>query len=225
MRIQKFLSQKNICSRREAEAFIEKGWIYVNDVQVTEKGQKIDPEKDNISLSDNAKKILTKRTYIKYYKPRGIITHSPGSNEQSIHDIIDSKYTHCFPIGRLDKDSEGLILLTDDGLFAKKCLSDKNPHRRDYVITVSKRLTVEMIRKCERGLMILGKKTKPCEIKELKNNTYQITLYEGKNRQIRRMIQKVGSMVMTLKRIRFGPVTLGNMTPNEVTIIKPFENS
>ena len=97
MRIQKFLSQKNICSRREAEAFIEKGWVYVNDVQVTEKGQKIDPEKDNISLSDNAKKILTKRTYIKYYKPRGIITHSPGSDEQSIHDIIDSKYTHCKP--------------------------------------------------------------------------------------------------------------------------------
>ncbi len=222
MRIQKFLSQQNICSRRQAETFIEQGWIYVNDVQITEKGHKIDPEKDTVRLVEEAKQILAKRTYLKYYKPRGIITHSPDSDEKSIHDIIDPAYKHCFPIGRLDKDSEGLILLTDDGLFTKACLDDKKPHRRDYVITVSKQLTPEMMRKCEQGMMILGKKTKPCKIKELKKNTYQLTLYEGKNRQIRRMIQKVGSMVMTLKRIQFGPISLGGMTPNSVMVITPF---
>ena len=222
MRIQKFLSEKNICSRRQAEMFIEKGWIYLNGSKVEKKGQLMDPENDSIELSEDAKKILAKRTYIKYYKPRGIITHSPGHDEQCIHDIIDPQYKHCFPIGRLDKDSEGLILLTNDGVFAKQCLSNTVPHQRDYIISVSKALTAEMVRKCERGMMILGKKTKPCKLKLIKHKVYQITLYEGKNRQIRRMIQKVGSRVLTLKRIRFGPVLLANLQPNEVQTITPF---
>tara|TARA_B100000700_G_scaffold305997_1_gene380725 strand:+ start:1054 stop:1725 length:672 start_codon:yes stop_codon:yes gene_type:complete len=222
MRIQKFLSQQNMCSRRQAEVFIEKGWIYINDKKVSKKGQLMDPEKDSVRLADEAKEVLKKRTYIKYYKPRGIITHSPGSNEESIQDIIDPAYKHCFPIGRLDKDSEGLILLTDDGVFAKQCLTNDNPHQRDYIINVSKSLTTEMIRKCERGMIILGKKTKPCKLKKISNKLYQITLFEGKNRQIRRMIQKVGSHVTALKRIRFGPILLNNLTPNQIQIIHPF---
>ena len=222
MRIQKYLSQQGICSRRQAEKFIDNGWIFVNGECIKEKGIQIDPENDKIHLSDEAETLLKQFTYIKYYKPRGIITHSPQSNEKEIKDMIDPKYRHCFPIGRLDKDSEGLILLTDDGQFAKRCLSHENPHRRDYIITVSKPLTREMIRKCETGIMILGAKTKPCKLKEINKTTYKISLYEGKNRQIRRMIQKVGSKVVTLKRVQFGPILLGGLQENTLEEIQAF---
>ena len=144
------------------------------------------------------------------------------TKEFGIHDILDPEYRHCAPIGRLDKDSEGLILLSDDGVFAKTCLQHENPHQRVYIIKVSKPLSEEMIRQCEEGIMLSGKLTKPCVIKTLAPLRYEIELYEGKNRQIRRMIHHVGNMVMSLKRIQFGPVCLDDMKPNDVRHIHAF---
>lgn len=222
IRIQKFLSNKGICSRRKAEEFILKGFVKLNGEIVTKLGTTCDPLKDKVELTQQAKEIISEFTYIKYYKPIGIVTHSPQENEQSISDIIDPKYAHCAPIGRLDKDSEGLILLSNDGVFAKNCLSHVNPHRRDYEIKVSKPLSDEAIEELEEGIMILGKQTLPCTIIKLAPLRYKITLYEGKNRQIRRMIQHVGNMVMKLKRVQFGPIELSNLKPNESKVITPF---
>tara|TARA_A100001015_G_C14950182_1_gene696412 strand:+ start:193 stop:873 length:681 start_codon:yes stop_codon:yes gene_type:complete len=222
IRIQKYLSNKGICSRRKAEEFILKGYIYLNGEVVTELGTTCDPLNDSVKLSSEANELLATFSYIKYYKPRGIVTHSKQDGEKEIKDIIDFKYRHCAPIGRLDKESEGLILLTDDGVFAKKCLNHETPHARQYTIKVSKPLSDEAILELESGMMILGKKTKPCSIKKITPLTYQVTLYEGKNRQIRRMIQKVGNMVMKLKREQFGPINIGSLKPNEVAVINKF---
>ena len=120
-RIQKLLSEQGVCSRRQAEAFIQAGHVYINGTVVTDPATKIDPETATITLDSQAQSLLNQRTYIKYYKPRGIVTHSPQAGEKAIQDMIDSSMSHYAPIGRLDKDSEGLILLSDDGVFAKKC--------------------------------------------------------------------------------------------------------
>lgn len=222
VRIQKYLSNKGICSRRKAESFILKGYVRVNGNVVTQLGTTIDPELDSVELDELAKQVLSSCTYIKYYKPRGIVTHSAQPGEKEIKDVIDKKYAHLAPIGRLDKDSEGLILLTDDGVFAKNCLTHVNPHRRDYEIKVSKPLSEDDIQQLEDGVMILGEQTLPCSIKKLAPLRYVITLYEGKNRQVRRMIQHVNNMVVKLKRIQFGPVKLDWLKPNQVKIITPF---
>ena len=150
------------------------------------------------------------------YKPRGIVTHSPQEQEQSIHDVLPEQYQRYAPVGRLDKESEGLIILTNDGPFAKSCLDHHQPHRRVYRVTVNKPLSPEKIDEMEEGMMILGKRTRPCIVKMINPRVYEMTLYEGKNRQIRRMIQKVGSHVIGLCRIQFGDIYLGNMKPGEI---------
>ena len=222
VRLQKYLSNQGLCSRRKAEEFILKGYVRLNGEVVTTLGTTCDPSNDHVELSAEAKAILSKFSYIKYYKPKGIVTHSAQEGEKEIADVIDPKFRHCAPIGRLDKDSEGLILLTDDGVFAKNCLNHINPHQRDYLIKVSKPLTDDMIDEIEEGMIILGKKALPCSIQMLAPLRYKISLFEGKNRQVRRMIQKVGNMVMSLKRVKFGPIKLGNLEPNQVKIIEPF---
>lgn len=222
VRIQKYLSNQGLCSRRKAEEFILKGYVRLNGEVVTQLGTTCDPVTDNVELSAEANSILSKFSYIKYYKPKGVVTHSPQAGEQEIADIIDPKFKHCAPIGRLDKDSEGLILLSDDGIFAKNCLTHTTPHQRDYLIKVSKPLTEDMIDEIEEGMLILGKKTLPCTIQMLAPLRYKITLFEGKNRQVRRMVQKVGNMVMSLKRVQFGPIKLDDLAPNQAKLIKPF---
>ena len=219
VRVQKYLANKGLCSRRQAERWIENGWVILNGETLNEQGIKIDPKIDIVEISDDAKKELQSSVIIKYYKPKGIVTHSPQDGEQAIGDIIDDAYKHLAPIGRLDKESEGLILLTNDGVFAKKCLDSKNPHPRVYEIKVSKPMTDDMIEQCEQGIMVLGKITKPCTVTMLAPLRYEITLYEGRNRQIRRMIQHVGNMVIRLKRISFGAVTLDGLKPNGFKVI------
>ena len=219
-RIQKILSERGICSRRQAEQFIQRGWVSVDGEVVTEYGTKADSESAEISLNEEAKEALSQTTMILFNKPTGVVTHSPQYDEQEIKDCLPEKYQDLAPIGRLDKESEGLILLSNDGVFAKECLQSETPHKRVYSISVSKPLTASMIQKCEAGVMLFGKHCKPCQVKVLSDTRYEVTLYEGKNRQIRRMIQKVGSHVLTLKRIQFGNLKLGDLKPNQVREIQ-----
>ena len=215
IRIQKYLANKGLCSRRQAEKWIDKGWVLLNGIPVNEQGVKIDPDQDCVEITAEAQQETASSIIVKYYKPRGIVTHSPVGDEQCIADIIEPRYKHLAPIGRLDKESEGLILLTNDGVFAKDCLDNVRPHSRVYEIKVSKPMTDSMIEQCENGLVILGKKTRPCKVEMLAPLRYEVTLYEGKNRQIRRMLQHVGNMVVRLKRLAFGQAKLGNLKPNE----------
>tara|TARA_B100001989_G_C24541545_1_gene467894 strand:- start:604 stop:1290 length:687 start_codon:yes stop_codon:yes gene_type:complete len=220
IRVQKYMAQQGLCSRRQAEKWIEQGWVTLNGNIIDQQGIKMDPDQDHIEINDQAKQQQAACITIKYYKPRGIVTHSPSEGETCIADIIDKKYQQLAPVGRLDKESEGLILLTNNGVFAKQCLDQKNPHPRVYEIKVSKPMTPQMISQCEEGIMILGQITKPCTVKMLAPLRYEITLFEGKNRQIRRMMQHVGNMVIRLKRISFGSVNIGNLQPNDAQVIE-----
>jgi len=136
MRIQKYMSQKGILSRRKTEEYLLKGWIKVNGEVVTELGRKIDPEKDTVELSDQVERIKQGYTYIKIHKPRGILTNLASDDEREVIDLLPDEYYNLHSVGRLDKDSEGLILFTDDGIFAKQFLNTDHPHEREYVVKV-----------------------------------------------------------------------------------------
>ena len=222
IRIQKYLSQQGLLSRRKAEEYIQKGWIYVNQEKVSDLGTKINPEVDVITFSDSLNELLSKYKYIIYNKPRGIVTNCPQNNEKEIKDLLPKKYQHLSAIGRLDKDSEGLILLTDDGIFSKICLSETDPHEREYLVWVKYKMTDNMKSIMESGMIILGAKTKPVKIQLKSSRLFSITMKEGKNRQIRRMVLNVNNHVVRLKRIRFGNLLLDDLGPNE---FKEFKRS
>ena len=211
VRIQKYLSQQGVLSRRQAEAYLQKGWISVNGEVVTELGTKIDPKVDVVTLHDDAQKAREDMCTIAFHKPRGVVTNCPQEGETEIRDLLPQSYQHLHAIGRLDKDSEGLILMTSDGVFAKQCLDPKKGHEREYEVWVSKLFSDSMKEEMETGLYILGKQTLPTQIQIVGSRRFLMVMREGKNRQIRRMVQQVGNGVVRLKRIRFGSVLLGGL--------------
>lgn len=223
MRIQKYLSSLNLLSRRETEAYILKGWIQVNGKVVTELGTKIDPNVDEVTLMPEGQAALKSYTYIAFFKPVGIVSNCPVEGERQITDILPPEFSHLSTIGRLDKDSEGLILLTDDGLFAKAALG--SAHEREYLVRVNGNFTPSMAERLEEGVYILGAETRPVRIKRLDDQCFLMEMTEGKNRQIRRMIQKVGLHVVRLKRLRFGNVRLGDLQKGEYRPLTKFEKA
>ena len=221
LRIQKYLSQQNILSRRKAEEYILRGWISVNGEVITEMGVQIDPEVDKVTFSEVIEKIQNKYIVLAFNKPRGILTNCALEEEKEIVDLLPNKFKHLSSIGRLDKESEGLILLTDNGIFAKKILNSSTPHEREYEVTIDREFTAEMQAQCEKGVDIDGYITQPCKIIKLESRLFKIILKEGKNRQIRRMLWALGARVTNLKRIRFGAITLGKLAPGKYIELTP----
>ncbi|RAP33187.1 ribosomal large subunit pseudouridine synthase B [Candidatus Marinamargulisbacteria bacterium SCGC AG-439-L15] len=210
MRLQKYLSQEGICSRREGERYIEKGWVFVNGELAT-LGQSIDPSTDTITLSKEVQNTKDQFQSILFHKPRGIVTNCPQKGEEEIRDLLPKPLKHLNAIGRLDKDSEGLILLTDDGQFSKSFLAAEIPHERVYEVWLNSAINAIQIQKLETGIPLFGTRTKPLHITKISDTHIQMTMREGKNRQIRRMIQKIGLQVIRLKRLSFGPYSLGDL--------------
>lgn len=217
IRINKYLSQKNILSRRKAEEAILKGLIILNGKVVTDVGQKIDPHHDVLELHPSIKQ--DDSVLIAFHKPRGIVTNLPQGDEKEIKDLLPKEFKHLSAIGRLDKDSEGLILLTDNGIWAKKLLDPDHPHTRVYEVTIDQPFTDYMAERLESGIFILGKKTKPTTIEKLAFKTFRITMAEGKNRQIRRMLETLSARVTVLKRTDFGCISLDHLEPGAYDII------
>lgn len=213
MRIQKYLSSQNILSRREAELYMQRGWIRVNGHVVTELGTKIDPNRDRVEVVPEGQKALQSYVYLAFFKPVGIVSNCPAEGERQVTDLLPPHLAHVSTIGRLDKDSEGLILLTDDGLFAKAALNSM--HEREYLVRVNGVFTPAMAERLEEGVTMLGTETKPVRITRLDEQCFLIVMSEGKNRQIRRMVQKVGLQVVRLKRLRFGNVKLGDLAKGD----------
>lgn len=213
MRIQKYLSARGICSRRKAEEFVQNGWVRVNGQIIKEPGLKINPDTDHIELLPQAQSERQAMRCIAFHKPRGVVTNLPHPGETEIRNLLPRQLSELHPVGRLDKESEGLILLTDDGILARNILQSIPPHEREYHVWIDGTLTDEMKHKIETGLPMMGTTTLPCTVKRLGANQFSITLTEGKNRQIRRMCQKVGVEVIRLKRIRIGTIMLGDITP------------
>ena len=207
VRINKFLSQAGFCSRREADKFILDERVTINGI-VAKMGEKIGPNDDVSVDGERISKKPNKKIYIILNKPKGIVcTTDSGVEKNNIIDYINHP-KRIFPIGRLDKTSEGLIFLTNDGDIVNKILRAKNKHEKEYHVTVDKPITHEFIQQMSKGVPILNTVTRPCEIKRIKDYEFKIILTQGLNRQIRRMCEYLGYRVKKLKRIRIMNIKL-----------------
>ena len=207
IRINKFLSQAGFCSRREADKFILDERVTINGI-VAKMGEKIDPNDDISVDGERISKKPNKKIYIILNKPKGIVcTTDSGVEKNNIIDYVNHP-KRIFPIGRLDKTSEGLIFLTNDGDIVNKILRAKNKHEKEYHVTVDKPITHEFIQQMSKGVPILNTVTRPCEIKRIKDYEFKIILTQGLNRQIRRMCEYLGYRVKKLKRIRIMNIKL-----------------
>ena len=202
-RLNKYLSEAGYCSRRAADKLIDEGRVTINDV-VPEMGTKVIPgdevKVDGKTILNDAKK----RTYIAFNKPIGIVcTTDTGVEKNNIIDYINYP-TRIFPIGRLDKDSEGLILLTDDGDIVNKILRASNNHEKEYIVRVDKPISQTFVQRMSAGIPLeeLGKTTKSCSVEKLSAFEFKIILTQGLNRQIRRMCEYLNYEVQSLKRTR-----------------------
>ena len=207
VRINKFLSQAGFCSRREADKFILDERVTINGI-VAKMGEKIDPNDDISVDGERISKKPNKKIYIILNKPKGIVcTTDSGVEKNNIIDYVNHP-KRIFPIGRLDKTSEGLIFLTNDGDIVNKILRAKNKHEKEYHVTVDKPISHEFIQQMSKGVPILNTVTRPCEIKRVKDYEFKIILTQGLNRQIRRMCEYLGYRVKKLKRIRIMNIKL-----------------
>lgn len=208
MRLNKYLSDVGVCSRREADRWIEAGRVSV-DGTVAVMGQKI---RTNQSVKIDGKPIKKEeeKVLLAFNKPKGIVCTTSKKDRDNIVDYLNYK-TRIYPIGRLDKDSEGLILLTNQGELVDKILRGSNYHEKEYIVTVNKKLTPEFIRAMGQGVPILDVITRPCEIEAIGVRTFRIILTQGLNRQIRRMCEYFDYRVVDLQRVRVMNIRLGRL--------------
>jgi 23S rRNA pseudouridine2604 synthase len=207
MRINKYLAHKNYCTRRAADELIAEGKVLING-RVAVLGDKVN-EKDIVDVRFRP----VKRHYYAYNKPRGVITHSPGEDERDIRQSVP--LPGVFPIGRLDKDSSGLIILTDDGRITDKLLNPDYVHEKEYEVTTKEELRPNFKECIEPGVDIEGYMTKPCTVEVLGSRHFTIVLTEGKKHQIRRMCAALGLVVETLRRTRIMNVHLSGLSEGE----------
>lgn len=213
IRLNKYLADQKIASRREADRLIETGGVLINGKKAI-LGQKVH-DGDQVTLKTKPQK----HRYLAYYKGRGIITHSPAENETDIATRLKADYslTNIYPIGRLDKDSEGLIILSDDGRVTGALLNPEAGNEKEYEVTVDKPISKSFAKIMSLGVSIEGYQTKPTKLQPHPRNNYRfyLTLTEGKKHQIRRMCAALGYQVQSLKRIRIMNIELGNLKPNQ----------
>jgi pseudouridine synthase len=210
MRLQKYLSRAGICSRRRGEEYIKAGWVKVNGKIATELGVKIDPDKDVVEVDHCAVDANIVPIYIALNKPRGVVSSCYQPNEKIVLDLLNIE-ERVFPIGRLDKDSTGLLLLTNDGRLHHRLSHPSFNHEKEYEVRVAKPLTEGTLRKLSKGLPMMGTRTRPAQVTRISARRFRIVLLEGKNRQIRRMVRKVGNEVIELKRIRIATIRLDKL--------------
>ena len=211
MRLQKYLSGAGFCSRRKGEEYIKDGLVMVNDQVVTELGTKVDPEADRVEVDGTRVEADQKKVYIALNKPRGYVTSCNHPGEKIVLDFVDIP-ERIYPVGRLDKDSTGLLLLTNDGRLHHRLSHPSFDHEKEYEVTVASHITDGALKSLEKGMPMMGTKTRPAKIRRISSKRFRIILKEGKNRQIRRMVGKVGGRVIGLKRIRISNIKLGKLS-------------
>jgi len=216
VRLNKYISDSGHCSRREADRLIESKRVKING-KLPELGSRVSAG-DTVSIDDmeifGSAPNKSDRIYLAYNKPIGITCTTERSVKGNIVDAIDHD-ERIFPIGRLDKPSDGLILLTNDGDIVNKILRAENAHDKEYLVTVNKSLDSSFASNMARGVPILGTKTKPCKVFIINKTTFKIVLNQGLNRQIRRMCEHFGYQVKSLTRLRIMNIQLGNLRPGQ----------
>lgn len=211
-RLNKAISETGFCSRREADRLIEEGKVKVNG-EVAGLGIKVVPT-DKIEVDDELITKEVENIYLAFNKPVGITCTTDTAIKDNISDFINYP-ERIFPIGRLDKPSEGLIFMTNDGDIVNKILRAGNNHEKEYIVSVNKKITQAFIRQMSNGVPILDTVTKKCKVKRINDHTFNIVLTQGLNRQIRRMCAHLGYEVSRLKRVRIMNIDLGKLKKGE----------
>jgi len=212
MRLQKFLSAAGFSSRRQGEEYIKNGRVKVNGIIVTELGTKVDPETDRVEVDGTMLSLNQKLVYIALNKPREYITSCDQADTKIVLDLIDIPQ-RVYPIGRLDKDSTGLLLLTNDGRLHHRLSHPSFDHEKEYEVSVAKPIPSGTLKSLSKGLPLMGRKTRPATVERISSRKFRIVLLEGRNRQIRRMVRKVGNQVTRLHRMRISNIKIGDLKP------------
>ncbi len=213
MRLQKFLAHAGICSRRKAETYILDGRVKVNSIIVKELGTQVDPAKDRVSFDNYPVDVPAADQgfiYIAVNKPRGVVTTCSQKNAKIILDLVPVK-ERVYPVGRLDKDSIGLVLLTNDGDLHNRLSHPSHDHEKEYIVTTVRPIGNAPLKAMAAGVVIEGEKTREARVKRVSKNGFKIILKQGRNRQIRKMVTKTGNKVDMLKRVRMANINLGNL--------------
>ncbi len=211
IRINKYLATKGLCSRREADEWIKSGWIHVDGTQITEPGLKIDPLLNKVEVRNRGEGKVNR--YFLLNKPASYLSTVVETEGMSILRLLP-EVKGLFPIGRLDKESEGLIIVTNDRTLTKHIIGEDVSVEKEYLVTLASPLTKTAQEKIEKGLNFHGEKLKPCIIKRHAPLIYSIILTEGKNRQVRRVFQKIGNEVTHLQRTRIGDIKINYLKDN-----------
>ena len=218
--LNKYISSTGMCSRREADRLIEQGKVTLNG-QTAQKGNRVE-DGDEVKINGKALKEHPELVYLAFHKPAGITSTTDRKDKDNIIDFINYP-KRIFPIGRLDKASTGLILLTNDGDIVNDILREENNHDKEYIVSVDKPVTNQFIKKMSNGLPILGTITKNCEVQKISPKVFRIVLTQGLNRQIRRMCEYLGYQVLTLKRIRIMNIYLEGLKVGQYRELKKQE--
>lgn len=232
MRLQKYLAQCGVASRRAAEGMIAEGRVAVNGSVVTQMGMLVVPG-DEVAVDGAIVTPEEEKHYLLYHKPMGeVTTASDPEGRATVLDKFREYPVRLYPVGRLDYDSEGLLLLTNDGELTQRLLHPSREVQKVYLAKVSNRLAPETARCLAEGVLLNGRRTAPAKVRILKEDAFStnvlVSIHEGRNRQVRRMFEAVGHQVVLLRRVQFGPVKLGDvqrgqwrhLTPEEVRLLK-----
>lgn len=222
MRLQKFLSAAGVCSRRRGETYILAGRVRVNGQVVTELGTRINPGRDVVEFDGRLVSMAAGLVYIALNKPKGYVTSCRQPGDRIVLDLVDVA-ERIYPIGRLDRDSTGLLLLTNDGRLHHRLSHPSFDHEKEYLVTVARPIAGEALERMAQGVPILGAVSRPAQVERLSPRRFRIVLKEGRNRQIRRMAGSVGHQVLALKRVRVGPVKLGRLAEGRWRHLSPSE--
>ncbi len=212
IRLQKFMADSGVASRRKCEEIILQGKVKVNGVKVTELGTKV-TEEDEVTVNGEVIKKVFKKVYIAMNKPVGFITSvSDEFDRPTVLNLVEDEiHTRVYPVGRLDFDTEGLLIMTNDGELTYKLTHPKHAVYKTYVATLNDVPHPKDIEKLKKGVVVDGKKTQPPKVNWLRDNIVEISISEGRNRQVRKMFEAIGYEVVNLKRIAVGNLTLGNI--------------
>jgi len=220
VRINKFLADAGICSRRNAEKLISEGRVSVNKKVVRDLARKIDVENDKVVFDGQPVKSRNKYLYILLNKPVGYITSCKHKGEKTVLDLVRTP-ARVFPVGRLDKDSCGLVFLTNDGDLAYKLSHPKFTHSKEYIVDLDSPLDQESLIRISKGILLDGKRTLPMKVSRISGKRFKFVLREGKNRQIRRICLRFGAKVKSLKRVRIENLKLGTLKQGEYKPVSP----
>jgi 23S rRNA pseudouridine2605 synthase/23S rRNA pseudouridine2604 synthase len=210
VRLQKFLADAGVCSRRRGEDLIRAGRVRVNGQVVTVLGAKIDSENDQVTVDSQQVRPQQSLVYIALHKPRGYVTSCRHSGKKIVLELVNVR-ERIYPVGRLDKDSTGLLILTNDGRLHLKLSHPSFDHEKEYEVVVERPISDGALRRMTAGMPILNTRTRPAVVTRIGERAFRIVLKEGRNRQIRRMVRRLGNEVLALKRIRVAAVRLGRL--------------